>query len=223
MRFQEHITEGVSKLDSLEPDQFVRLVKWNCKKYLKLLGRNNHPLYKGIKITESYVGIKDVRKDRSAIGTSPDTFKYVNKWLGKKGWPRRDKSVMCTAHKSVAYDFGNANMIFPLDSNYSYAWIDSKDFNDWSYVSDRNKLPKDWDIGTLENLIEYSTKKDRFEIANEYLETFIHVNEGFREAYGNGNEIWFDCKQYYYLNLDNMTSGQEKEYIAEFKRVGITI
>jgi hypothetical protein len=222
MRLNNYITEETKKLDELEPDQFVKLIARNCKKYLKLLG-NNHPLYKGLSLSGSLAGMKEVRQDRHSMGTSTVTYKYVNKWLGKKGWPRRDKSVICTANESYAYDFGGAVMIFPFDMNYGYAWIEARDFNDWSFVDDKSKMPTSWDIGTLEHIIEYSAQEERFERADKYLEAFVHANKGFREAYGNMYEIWFNCKQYYYLNLNSMNQYIEKEFKKEFKRAGIRL
>jgi hypothetical protein len=201
----------------------AKQIKHFCKDYLKLF-KGKMPLFRGIHGI-SKIGNKPVRQDRTPLGTSSEAFKFVNKWLNKKGWPRRDRSVICTSNESWANDFGNPRMIFPVEMK-GYAWIESTDFNDHSFSDkavSKGGRPKSWDIGTLEWMTEHSQDEKRFDRANKYLETFIHGNKHFDIAYNRKYEIWFDCKRYYYLTIVAMAGDRQNDYINAFKKAGIKV
>lgn len=219
MRLNKYLIEG-TELDQghLVPDIVVKQIKHFCKDYLKLL-KGRMPLWRGMYI-ESKIGNKPVRTNRRPMGTADDAYKFVNKWLGKKGWPRRDKSVMCTTNKSWTDSFGNPRMIFPVEMK-GYAWIESTDFNDMSFSGravSKGGTPKSWDSGTLEWMIEHSPDR-----ANKYLEDFVHGNKNFDIAYNRQYEMWFECKRYYYLSIAAMDGEAQNEYIRAFKKAGIKV
>ncbi|GAI90034.1 unnamed protein product [marine sediment metagenome] len=224
MRLNKYLIEGTEfDQSNLDPDMVVKQIKHFCKDYLKLL-KGKQPLWRGI-YSISKIGNKPVRTDRNAKGTSEDAFKFVNKWLSKKGWPRRDRSVICTSNKSWADDFGNPRMIFPVEMK-GYAWIESRDFNDHSFSDkavSKGGTPKSWDIGTLEWMTEYSPDENRYDRADKYLQDFVHGNKHFDIAYNRQYEMWFDCKRYYYLSIAAMDGEEQNQYIRAFKKAGIKV
>ena len=144
-----------------------------------------------------YIGIKDVRKDRVPFGMSSEEAKVLNDWLQKNGHARRDQSVMCTSDSSHIETFGDPFMIFPLDPISKYTWFWSQDMNidgdagwEWrtlpSWVKDKKGEATDIQKNTLSRL-------------DMPFEDFFTTNSNFRKAYSSGYEIWFDCKQYYYV------------------------
>ena len=235
MRLKGYINEGkIQDLSNFPPEEIVKQIKTNCKKYLKLLG-NKHPVYRGMNIRgdtigSSVIGTKVVRQNRNPQGTEPKAFKFVNQWLDKKGWPRRDKSVICTSDDGYAASFNELYYIFPVDSNYGYAWVESQDFNDQHIEMYSEK--RIWGSDFVESSVngqyygDFIGYEDGEANAIEHLNKFVHGNKRFNTAYSNEYEIWFDCKQFYYLR-DDIVSGnytkKGKELKNEFKKAKITV
>lgn len=187
MKFKKYISE--KSLVSMEKEIYeywVSRIQKDCKPYLSLL-KGKRPLLRGIdKIGD--VGIKGVRKDRIPSGSNRFVFDYVNKWLDKKGYPRRDRSVMCRSSDYQMELFGNPYYIYPK-GNFKYAWVDVKDFNE-----DED----DWNLPYHGISSEDDLLKDDID---KTLEKHITANKGFDIAYKKDYEIWIECSQYYYISL----------------------
>lgn len=220
------MSEAVESLNYTQPDKVAEMVKANCSKYLKLLG-GKKPMFRGMETqyesaddwdSKIFIGKKKVRKNRAPQGTNPTGFKLVNKWLGKKKWPKRDKSIMMTSDSDKALMFGNAHYVFPINSSYGYAWVEANDFNDWDSSTNPHSIPKSWSIGPFETL-----SKTKPEMAEQMLEDFVHGNKHFDVAYNRGYEIWMDCNHYYLLYYDGMIQQKQKEFKDAFKKIGVKL
>ena len=221
MKFNKYINEELESLDSSSPEEISHLIKKKCSKYLKLIG-NRKPLYRGMESqyaqagkypNKVYIGKKAVRKNRTPKGTEQITFKFVNDWLSNKGWPRRDSSMICTSNETWANTFGNAFYVFPINSSYGYAWVDSHDFNTMSL-----KDMGEWNIGELEDHAHNNPKE-----GIKMLEDHVRGNKKFNAAYNREYEIWIDCKEYYFLGYDLMMMEEQKKFKKAFKKIGLTL
>lgn len=218
--------ERIESLNYLPPSEIAKTFQKDCSKYIKLLG-GKRPMFRGMETQYSepqnftskvFIGRKKVRKNRKAMATNKTAYELVNKWLDKKGWPRRDQSIMMTTNADTAIMFGNEYYVFPINSSYGYAWVEDEDFNNYGNAEPMDRQPKYWGIGKFENFA-----KTKPEMAEQMLEDFIHGNKHFDIAYNRGNETWMDCNYYYFLYLRGMKKDIQREFREEFKRVGIKL
>jgi len=223
MRLNKYLIEANDKISA--KDLFTDIKK-KCKPYLSLL-KGKEPLYRGIHDTSDAkttlalydkfgnpiekpnnsdigagigYGIKKTHKDRKPKGSGDVDFKLLNKWLAGNGHARRDQSISVTADKVTADFFGSNSWVFPI-GNFNYSWVKSPDMNhknakEGYYVGHfYPDEPSIWDFLRAyygSGIMDSQTKKG--DLAN-----FITTNKGFNEARKKGYEIWFDCKEYYYI------------------------
>lgn len=189
MKFKKWIDEE----DQKAIDFFNNEIKPNCKKYFKINSINT-PLYRGVSNINSLFGIKDVRKNRKPLGTNNDAFKIINNFLDKKGHTRRDRSISATSKKSDLDIFGTPCVIFPK-GDFKYTWIKLGDFNHWG----------GWDKQGYSKVADFlmgdtfSDKKNE-EILNN-INSILTTNKDLKTAIQKKYEVWFDCKNYYFMNL----------------------
>ena len=177
MRLQQYINESEMSIEEINT-----LIHKKCKPYLKLI-KGEYPLYRGMDTGYSLKGIKDVRTDRHSKGMSTNNFNILNSWLKKNGHAERSKSVISTSDKNFADYHGTVHYIFPM-GKFKYTYIEAKDLNiDYPNTG--------WDV----DVIGY------FEmgIDNE-VKDYFHTDKGFKIAYKNKYEIWFESKQYIYAD-----------------------
>lgn len=181
MRLHNYITE--SDEDALE--KFNSVIQRSCKPYLKLV-KGKDPLYRTMK-RGSFKGKQQVRKDRKPRGTSQALADNINKWLEKNGHNRRDQSLITTPNYNYARLLFSAPvfMVFPI-GRFSYSWVPSKDWN---------SSDSEWSVGSFRN---YLLAPDMLD--DEY-SSAIKTDKGFNDAYYNDYEIWFNCKEYYYIEI----------------------
>jgi len=233
MEIRDYLTEIVNANEKIERD---------CKPYLKLL-KGREPLYRGMKVGIGIdeIGKKKVRKGRKARGMSDEKLNAaINKWLKSEGHVRRDRCVITSpsVHQvkrlSSMLEFSNVYYVFPI-GNLKYTWIESKDFNEtkgrWDpeylFLLQKDKYmkkvsmymkPDYWkdEIPRIESKLEIATgTKD----PKKGLAKFFTSNNGFDTAYQKGYEIWFGCKEYYFIypvsvlghryNIDHVKAGKK--------------
>ena len=187
-RLKQYIREykSVGFEDNIEG--MLQVIESECKKYLKLL-KGKTPLYRGGRYP-GIMGISGVRQDRKAIGVfSKGQVEFVNKWLEKSKYPRRDKSLITTPDPAHAQQFASGNIyyVFPIGKNWDFAYTKAKDFNFSGELSMR--------------LGQIATHKKE---AKEFLSGFIS-DDNFNKAYNKKWEIWFNCKKFYYTNANEYT------------------
>lgn len=221
MRLKNYITEAYTEQDQKNfkkiKDQKIKEVmveiEKKCKPYLNLI-RGMGPFMRGmlsysespkLDKPESYVGKSLVRQDREGLskqskamlgkGVNVTFFNAVNKWLEKNGHAVRNKSISCTSSWENAGYFGWAYYVFPI-GNFKYTWVASKDFNeDYDY-------PKGWGPDKMRiylwNWYKNQTDPELKFDPND----FIFTNKGIKEAYKKEFEIWFQCKEFYYIDAN---------------------
>ena len=205
MRLKQYLTNEAVTWTPDDMEIFAKAIVKNCKPYLKLLkGRN--PLVRGMTREQAATygaGKKTVRKDRiSRAGLDPKKTERANEWLDSIGAARRDKSVIAISKPKLQL-FGPEHWIFP-EGKFKYTYVKSDDFNSsnrsgwepakfWVWLKIRAGGDKE--------------KLDKFEKAL-FTEEFnpkklFGINKGFDEAYNKGYEIWFECKKYYFIELES--------------------
>jgi hypothetical protein len=203
----------------IESDEINDLIKQHCQPYLKLLN-GKVPLFRGIE-TKAKSGKKDVRIGRHPKGTPRSMFNSMNKWLKSNGHVPRDNAMICTSRLGSTTLFGQPKYVFPI-GKFNYSWIKATDLN----LDDDNTKYQviyqeaafddrwDWDTDngrgirgkTLLNL-GILTQDDGKQAFNK----FLYTNKGFDKAYKGGYEIWFQCKDYYFIDWRNEPKGQWKK------------
>ena len=160
-------------------NQLISFIERDCKYYLSLL-KNKTPFYRGMIVNNDY-GKKQVRDDRKPRGMKQEVANNLNDWLKKNGHTTRNNSVISTSNIYDAINFGNGNVyfIYPI-GRFNYSYVRSTDINN----NDNSGYKKYY-------IEEYKKLKD-----------FIITNHNINEAYNKKYEIWFDCKEYYYIDAE---------------------
>lgn len=183
-------------------DSMMQLIEKDCKKYLKLLGKNRRPLLRGSKYP-GMMGISQVRQDRRTSGATmfgENGVKFLKEWLKKNGYPERTKSIIVTSDRQHTKLFtggvvGDSFYIFPIGSSWKFAYCKLTDFNfDQEVARSLRKAGKAMEPPTDDETIEMVSDDADLELTN-----FIS-NDNFSMAYKRGWEMWFDCKKFYYIN-----------------------
>ena len=190
MKFKQYINESEKEITDL--DEFNTHVHNNCKPYLNLIKTLQHPFIREM-LGDFEMGIKMVRQDRKPRATNVDTFKRFNDWLAKHKHNRRDNSVMASFEPAKV--FGMPYYIFPI-GKVSYTWIKANDVN-------MNDNSTGWNDDTIEY---YDFKKERYtRDKRSWLPNFndwFTTDSGYDVAARHEYEIWFNCKQYMYIESD---------------------
>jgi len=204
-KFKNYINEYAEKPFGISIDEMLVKIDKDCKKYNKLIG-NKTPLYRGSRYPGD-LGMARVRQDRR---TSGGTFfgdaglEWLNQWLKKNGYPERTKSIITTSDKQHTQIFGSGSMrggstfyIFPIGSDWNYAYCHKSDFNYETTL--QSALRAISDITLSSTGLKIAKDDADFELTK-----FIS-NSNFNLAYKNGWEIWFDCKKFYYISASEYT------------------
>lgn len=203
MRLLKYIVEE-EKAVAVEEKEKEALVKKNCKQYLRLL-KGRRSLARGMRIhtlvRPNELGKKKVRKDRIPRGTHPETFAKFNEWLESAGHVRRDQAFMTTSNIADVGKFGAPYFVFPI-GKFNYTWMRAKDFN----IDDRST---GWDTFYPARFVK-ALKREKGKIMKHLLTpvqrlilkkvpSYFITNKDFDIAYDKKFEIWFDCKEYYFI------------------------
>jgi hypothetical protein len=183
-------------------EELINKIKEECKPYILLLKQNNikTPFLRGIKTAKENPFI--VRQDRKSQGLPAPIARELNTWLEKNGYPRRDKSVICSSSVGLARAFGGVNFIFPI-GEIKYAFVKSVDFNfDSSYkvdnleefISDR----RDYFSAGIKSMPRKDPNPKGF--LDKWGKKILINNKNIKEAYNNMFEIWFECEKYYAIS-----------------------
>ncbi len=172
-------------------DEFNSLLQKNCKPYLQLIKSLKHPFIREMTI-DNKMGIKQVRQDRQPKGTDRIVFRRFNDWLQKNGHNRRDNSAIASFVAPGIH--GWAFYIFPM-GKFNYTWIEAKDVN---IAVDTTG----WKQYATDN---YNFDIDKYEGGSERLKKsfkdYFTTDSGYDKAARNGYEIWFNCKQYLFVQV----------------------
>jgi len=212
MRLQNYIIESEKEIRVENISKLCNLIKKNCNQYIKLL-KGKKPLFRSIHTDAWYhAGIKNVRKDRFSRLMGLAMLGFMDKYLKSKNLPLRKESMICTPNESHIRMFGGQRcFVFPI-GKFKYAMVRSSDMN---FSNSNRTWAPDELSSRISDYYTYSggekTEEGREEKTDlyEYLDKSIDGNsqKAFNEAYKNSYEMWFDCKQYYYVHIDGNWSG----------------
>lgn len=184
-----------SYLNEANTEDINAAIQKDCQPYLRLIKKiNNNVFLRGMDDRREEFGVKKVRKDREPKGMYPWVFIKFNKWLQDNNHNRRDKSVSVNKHPDQL--FGNRYYFFPI-GRFSYSWVESLDIN-WP----------DSRTGWYDDAVEvYLNDPDNFDTSygdkmRKPFADYFHTDEGISTAYKNEFEVWFNCKNYYYVSED---------------------
>lgn len=208
MRLTQYITEDREvKVENM--DELVKLIKKDCKNYLKLL-KGRVPLFRGMDVIQDYaVGLKRQRKNRKPRLMPKRSLVFIDEYLDKRLLASRKESMIATTDESRMQSFGNKRcFVFPKGI-FQFAMVRSSDMNFTS-------IKTGWTPNDIHRYIfEYYKSTDKYEREElrikiyEILDSTIDGNsqKAFNEAYRQQYEMWFDCDEYYYVGVGSRFSG----------------
>ena len=213
MRLTQYINE--SEIAETYAKIMVDRITKNCKPYLKLL-KGREPIKRGMDSGDfiwspgstKEAGLKKVRQDRlSKAGIDQEVYRKINIWLKDHKGAQRDKSVIgVTKPGSHAFSwFGPQHWIWPT-GNFKYTFVESHDFNSSSRNWELSKFTAfiKWHYPAREEM-EWQTKVNGEVTKTSHYKPidYFHINKDFDLAYNKGYEIWFECKTYYYVKVED--------------------
>ena len=206
MRFKYFIeskdTEGIS-------DDIVKLIKKDCKPYLKDFDRIwNQTFFFSGRMTNTYFKKVTLRQDRKPRDTPLEIHDFIDNWFYKKfGIKARSNVIFCYLDVYKVSNYGKPHVIFPIGK---YTAISSNRVNDLydevesSLVDlntkrDRSKYYNGTELKVLWNNLNYDyqdeAKNDIIQILNR---SDYKINQK------TSGEIMLHCKEYYILDVHPM-------------------
>ena len=189
MRLRKYLNENITTVEELN-----ELIHKNCKYYLNIT-KGKYIFKRGMGFSRNIDpwgkwGKKKVRQNRKPRATDKDAFIKLNKWLDKNNHVRRDKAVMASSFQGeiLSSFFGDLYWIFPI-GKFNYTWIKSRDIN----LTDAST---GWSRFAVDKYFE----RDGYvnDIKGDFKDYFV-TNSSLKTAWQSQFEIWFDCKEYYYI------------------------
>jgi len=188
MRLQQYLNENITTIEELN-----ELIHKNCKYYLNIT-EGKYIFKRGMSSDIDTFGKKKVRQDRRPRGMDKDDFGKLNIWLDKNNHVRRDKAVIASSfHKKThSSSFGVLYWIFPIDK-FNYTWLMANDMN---YSDDST--------GWSQFAVEKYFERDGYvnDIKGDFKNYFV-TNSSLKMAWQFQYEIWFSCREYYYVSATN--------------------
>lgn len=198
-RLIETKTKVNEEIVNAPPEDIVKLIKRDCKPWLKQAGKNL--VYRGTGNKEIFVK-KQVRTDRYPLAT-PDAFHdYIDNKMKEKGFKaRRKNSVFVTGDLSEAKRYGYGTyVIFPI-GDFDFTW--SPKIMDLYYEIPATVAGPD-------------KVDDQYASIDQKIKKYINVN--LIEAIKSNNEIMIRCDYYYAVQVgyfedivEPMLFGSKKE------------
>jgi hypothetical protein len=204
MRLKRYINEIEQIVPSV--DVVAKILLKDCKPYIRLLqSKGIDGFYRGLGYPlDEVFGKKKVRMDREAKGMGAEVAKRLNEWLYEYGHVRRDKAISATRDLSHAAFFGVDTMIFPI-GRFKYTWVYSPDINTpdkrTGWHPERIWRALDIPLSVIGiSSVDWDLRDTDDQIKNTFRAYFI-TDEGIEIAWKNFYEIWFGCKEYYYVKV----------------------
>ena len=187
MRLQQYLNENITTVEELN-----ELIHKNCKYYLKLT-EGKYIFKRGMSGGIDTFGKKKVRQNRRPLGMEDRDFYKLNIWLDKNNHVRRDKAVIATNITSTRSQFGEVYWMFPI-GKFNYTWLKANDMNITDYSTG-------WDPTAVIEFFRFG--EVRAELMTGNFEDYFTTNKNIKIAYRKEFEIWFNCKEYYYVKAKN--------------------
>lgn len=193
-RFEKYLIEKTTD------EEFVESVQRDCKFYLNLL-RGKTAFLRSMH-SNAALGTKKVRKDRMPRGMTEKVFHLLNKFLEENGHLKRDNVVFANSSRTVLekyFDDADIYAIFPK-GKFNYTWFKSVDVNVYYHGKWDPDIMYAYFTKKGPDRVYGMTEKERLVFEAKLKEMFV-TNKNIHIPHEKGFEIWFDCKEYYYLRL----------------------
>lgn len=211
MRLVHFINEAYKEVADTE-EEIIKILRRDCKKYLDLLHHFYMPFKRGMKMgvpkgntSESDFALysKKTRKIRIPKGgmfDRGDAYEIINEWLVDNGHFSRIKDALIASSRTTGL-FGDQYFVFPIKMK-GFTYVKAGDFNfgsnNWYAIGVSNM------VDDLES-VGYSDSEIKQELMNfldkNFRKAFV-TDKNIKNAYNNGYEIWFNCREYYFIDTD---------------------
>lgn len=202
--------------------------------------------------TFDYLTKFNLRMNRKGHGDVV-TFETMCTWLEKNNHVNKKNSVSAISKENkFSTFFGDiACLFFPID-DFNYTFVRARDFHSYDvsfddYIgqlfSDRltkeseikfiNKIKKSKmycdQIGRIYSHVLNNKRKDRrfsdelLSVLENKLPELFETNKNIKEAFNNGYEIWFNCKNYYLLPLNGQFMPPKEDLDKIMRELGFWI
>jgi hypothetical protein len=207
MRYQELLEADVYRDSShLELPDIIRVHYADVVRYIQ----NDSYIYRGMQATsEMIVGNSESMKRQSTFGANyiMTLSSYLPSW---EGWPRRDRSFICSTSDQYAEEFGTVYIVVPLGvqtfavcytNDFNFSRVNSYRFNDMMYTmlslvdsdlktSGKYKTDPKALIEILDEFI-VKIKESNYELLDRDLK-LAYYDDSIMEMVKMGPERWLD-------------------------------
>ncbi len=178
--------------EGIDLEKAIEFFRTNCSQY----NPNLKTIYRGVrKFGRNYSIVKPSDSKRPAGFSDTTYLNFIDGSPYWKDYPKRRESIICTTHKSVAYEYGTAYVVIPTN-NAKIAVAPEEDFQECfdkfhSYFGEP--------IYRLDEMLPHDSKLR--ESGEGY--SFEQIKQIF-EA-GEFNEIPFSFKYRQYMEKENLS------------------
>lgn len=206
MRFHNYLTETTKSLDNV-PQEFIELIKRDCKPFLAWLKPERRFFYRGSSYDGNIYGMKK-RFDapRRPQGMYREVADGLNHWLQSHGHLRRDGAIIITTpNYEWAEEFGDmVNIVFPIGP-FKHTSFEGQDIN----VNHEKDWPqKAWHSDNI--TVAFGTDAQKRDVISsgadpsfkpDDMKDWITSDTSIHSIMNWNWETWFTASAYYFITL----------------------
>lgn len=203
MRLLRFVNEAYKEVADNE-EEIIKILRRDCKKYLNLL---EMPFKREMKMdipkstADFALYSKKTRKIRMPKGGMfADSYEMINEWLVDNGHFSRIRDVLIASSRTTGL-FGDQFFVFPIKMK-GFTYVKAGDFNfgsnNWYAIGVSNIVDDMVDAGYDEDKI----RQKLTEFLDKNFKNAFVTNKNIKKAYDYGYEIWFNCREYYFIDTD---------------------
>lgn len=129
-----------------------------------------------------------------------DSYEMINEWLVDNGHFSRIRDVLIASSRTTGL-FGDQFFVFPIKMK-GFTYVKAGDFNfgsnNWYAIGVSNIVDDMVDAGYDEDKI----RQKLTEFLDKNFKNAFVTNKNIKKAYDYGYEIWFNCREYYFIDTD---------------------
>lgn len=203
MRLLRFVNEAYKEVADNE-EEIIKILRRDCKKYVSLL---EMPFKREMKMdipkstADFALYSKKTRKIRMPKGGMfADSYEMINEWLVDNGHFSRIRDVLIASSRTTGL-FGDQFFVFPIKMK-GFTYVKAGDFNfgsnNWYAIGVSNIVDDMVDAGYDEDKI----RQKLTEFLDKNFKNAFVTNKNIKKAYDYGYEIWFNCREYYFIDTD---------------------
>lgn len=206
MRLLRFVNEAYKEVADNE-EEIIKILRRDCKKYISLMKKPYTllPFKRGMKMdipkstADFALYSKKTRKIRMPKGGMfADSYDIINEWLVDNGHFSRMRDVLIASSRTTGL-FGDQFFVFPIKMK-GFTYVKAGDFNfgsnNWYAIGVSNIVDDMASAGYDEDEI----RQKLIEFLDENFRDAFVTNKNILDAYMSGYEIWFNCREYYFID-----------------------